>query len=201
MNGYFLSGIVGDRPLVFPEGRAKLLPSGASIVFQVHYEPNGRPHRSTSRLRLWFADAPPREAVDTRAAATVVFKIPPRDPNYEVRASYRMQRDALLLSLQPHMHLRGKSFRYEVEYPDGKRETLLNVPQFDFDWQHNYRLAQPKWLPQGAKLHAIGVFDNSPENPDNPDPGKEVYFGLQTYEEMFIGYFDAIWNAPRPPTK
>ncbi|MEC8929631.1 MAG: redoxin family protein [Verrucomicrobiota bacterium] len=201
MNGYFLSGIVGDRPLVFPKGRAKLLPPGVSIVFQVHYEPNGRPHRSTSLLRLWFADAPPREAVDTRAAATVVFKIPPRDPNYEVRASYRMQRDALLLSLQPHMHLRGKSFRYEVEYPDGKRETLLNVPQFDFDWQHNYRLAQPKWLPQGAKLHAIGVFDNSPENPDNPDPGKEVYFGLQTYEEMFIGYFDAIWNAPRPPTK
>ena len=198
MNGYFLSGIVGDRPLVLPEGRAKFLPNDASIMFQLHYQPNGQPAKSTSQLRLWFADDRPHEVVDTRAVATVVFKIPPRKKAHEVKVSYRFQRDALLLALQPHMHFRGKSFRYVAELPNGRRETLLQVPRFDFDWQHRYELADPKWFPRGTLLHAIGIYDNSDANPDNPDPNQTVWFGLQSEEEMFIGFFEAIWNAPRP---
>ena len=198
LHGYFLSGIVGDRPLVYPDGRAKLLPAGTSIVFQVHYNPNGKTHQSTSRLRLWFTDAPPKQAVDMHAASTVVFRIPPGAPNHEVTAVHRFQRDGLLLGLQPHMHYRGKSFRYVAEYPDGRKETLLHVPDFDFNWQHKYELAEPRWLPRGTVLRAIGTFDNSPDNPDNPDPKRSVYFGLQSEEEMFIGYFEVIWNAPQP---
>ena len=198
LNGYFLSGIVGERPLVLPRGRAKLLPAGASIMFQVHYNPNGTAQKSISRLRLWFADGPPLEAVDMHAASTVVFRIPPGKPDYEVRASHRFQRDGLLLALQPHMHYRGKSFRYVAEYPDGRKETLLHVPTYDFNWQHKYELAEPKWLPRGTRLRAIGVYDNSAANPDNPDPKREVFFGLQSDEEMFIGFFEVIWNAPKP---
>ena len=198
LHGYFLSGIVGDRPLVYPANRAKLLPAGATIVFQVHYNPNGKPHQSTSRLRLWFADKRPEQAVDMHAASTVVFRIPPEAPNHRVTAVHRFQRDGLLLGLQPHMHYRGKSFRYIAEYPDGRKETLLQVPDFDFNWQHKYELSEPRWLPRGTVLRAEGTFDNSPGNPDNPDPKRSVYFGLQSDEEMFIGYFEVIWNAPEP---
>ena len=198
MNGYFLSGIVGDQPLVLPAGQAKFLPADASIMFQLHYQPNGQAKKSISQLRLWFADDRAHEVVDTRAVATVVFKIPPREEAYEVKASYRFQRDALLLALQPHMHFRGKSFRYVAELPNGRRETLLHVPRFDFDWQHRYKLAEPKWLPRGTLLHAIGIYDNSTANPNNPNPNQTVWFGLQSEEEMFIGFFEAIWNAPKP---
>jgi len=149
-------------------------------------------------LRLWFADEPPGEAVDMHAASTVVFRIPPGAPNHEVTAVHRFQRDGLLLGLQPHMHYRGKSFQYVAEYPDGRKETLLHVPDFDFNWQHKYELAEPRWLPRGTVLRAIGTFDNSPGNLDNPDPKRSVYFGLQSEEEMFIGYFEVIWNAPQP---
>ena len=92
------------------------------------------------------------------------------------------------------MHLRGKSFRYVAELPDGKKETLLEVPHYDFDWQLGYDLATPFVMPKGGRLRAIGVFDNSPANPYNPDPDRKVYFGLQSEEEMFIGYFEAIWS-------
>ena len=170
-------------------------------MFQLHYQPNGESAKSSSQLRLWFTDARPREVADTRAVATVVFKIPPRTKAHEVRASYNLQRDALLLALQPHMHFRGKSFRYVAELPTGEREILLNVPRFDFDWQHRYELAEPKWFPRGTVLHAIGIYDNSPGNPDNPDPDQNVWFGLQSEEEMFIGFFEAIWNAPEPQNK
>ena len=132
------------------------------------------------------------------AASTVVFRIPPGKADYEVRASHRFQRDGLLLALQPHMHYRGKSFRYVAEYPDGRKETLLRVPAYDFNWQHKYELAEPKWLPRGTRLRAIGVYDNSAANPANPDPKREVFFGLQSDEEMFIGFFEVIWNAPKP---
>jgi len=201
LNGYFLSGIVGDRPMVLPESRAKFLPFDASIIFQLHYQPNGRAARSTSRLRLWFTKERPREIIDTRAAATVVFRIPPHAKAHEVRASHRFQRDTLLLSLQPHMHYRGGTFRFVAELPDGRREPLLHVPRFDFDWQHRYELAQPRWFPAGTRLHAIGTYDNSADNPNNPDPTQTVWFGLQSEEEMFIGFFEAIWNAPKPREK
>lgn len=135
------------------------------------------------------------------AASTVVFRIPPGRADYAVKAQHRFQRDGLLLSLQPHMHYRGKSFRYEAQYPDGRKELLLNVPDYDFNWQHKYVFAEPKWLPRGTTLRAIGVYDNSAANPYNPDPTKEVFFGLQSEEEMFIGYFGVIWNAPKPAAK
>ena len=119
-----------------------------------------------------------------------MFKIPPGANNYRVEAAYRFGQDTLLYTLLPHMHLRGKSFRFTAEYPDGKSEVLLDVPRYEFAWQHMDQLAEPKLMPEGSKLRCAGVFDNSAENLSNPDPTASVAFGLQTSEEMLVGYFD-----------
>ncbi len=194
LNGYFLAMLPGDEATVYPPGRAKLLPAGASILLQLHYTPNGVETESRTTLSLWLADGPPAEAVDVRGASTVVFEIPPGASDHRVEARFELPRAARLLSLRPHMHLRGKSFTYLVEYPDGSGDTLLHVPRYDFDWQHEYSLEEPLSLPRGTVLRAVGTFDNSAANPYNPDPTKTVYFGLQSEEEMLIGYFEVIWD-------
>jgi hypothetical protein len=194
LNGYFLAALPGDTATVYPEGRARLLPAGARVVFQIHYTPDGRARTSRTRLGLWFSEGPPIEPVDVRAASTVVFAIPPGDDAYRVEASFEFPREAKLISLRPHMHYRGRSFRYVAEFPDGREETLLHVPRFDFDWQLEYVLAEPRVLPAGTVLRASGTYDNSVANPYNPDPTETVYFGLESEKEMFIGYFEAIWK-------
>ena len=122
------------------------------------------------------------------------FRIPPGAADHRVEASYRFREETLLYSLMPHMHLRGKAFRFEAVYPDQRREVLLEVPRYSFDWQNQYVLAEPKRLPEGTVLHCTGHFDNSAKNLTNPDPTKEVKFGDQTWEEMMVGYFD-LWLA------
>lgn len=195
MDGYFVSSSSGNLPTVYPEGRAKLLPAGATLVFQIHYTPLGKTQISQTTLALRFAQQPPQEAVDTSAIATVAFVIPPGAPSHTVQATTRFLRDGLLLSLNPHMHLRGKSFRYIAEFPDGRREILLDVPRYDFNWQLDYIFDKPRLLPRGTVLRAVATYDNSPANPQNPDPNKEVYFGLQTEDEMLIGYYSVVWKG------
>jgi hypothetical protein len=194
LDGSFATTLAAGRGMIYPPGRAKLLPAGATIVMQIHYTPDGTPHQSKTRLGMRFAKQPPTEPVDSRALATVAFMIPPGDPSYEVISTRVMPRDATLLSLRPHMHLRGKSFRYVAEFPDGKKEVLLDVPKWDFEWQVEYVLAKPRLLPQGTLLRAIATYDNSQDNPANPDPSKRVFFGLQSTDEMMIGYYEVVWH-------
>ena len=120
----------------------------------------------------------------------MTFAIPPGDPSYEVDAKLTLQRDATLIDLLPHMHFRGKSFEYRATYPSGEQEVLLSVPNYSFNWQLTYNLAQPKLLPKGTLIECTAHFDNSANNPYNPDPAKEVRYGEQTWEEMMIGFFD-----------
>jgi hypothetical protein len=195
LNGYLVSSNAGGQPTVFPPGCARFLPVGATIVFQVHYTPVGKALASQTRLGVRFAREARSRALDCRGIATVAFAIPPGVASHEVQAAYTLPRSATLHSLRPHMHLRGKSFRYVLEPPEGEPETLLEVPLWDFDWQLDYLLAEPRKLEKGSRLRAIAVFDNSAANPYNPDPGKTVYFGLQSDEEMMIGYFDVVWGA------
>ena len=199
LNGSFVTTQSAGRGMIYPLGRAKLLPAGATIVLQIHYTPDGTKHESKTRLGLRFAKSPPAEPVDSRSLATVAFEIPPGEKAYEVTATRVMPRDALLLSLRPHMHLRGKSFDYVAEFPDGKKEMLLDVPKWDFEWQVEYVLAKPLLLPKGTRLRAHATYDNSPANPSNPDPAKDVFFGLQSNEEMMIGYYEVVWG-PFPKT-
>ena len=128
------------------------------------------------------------------------FAIPPGDANYRVDSKIVLQDDAELTMLLPHMHLRGKAFRYEAVYPDGKKEVLLDVPRYDFNWQITYKLAEPKLMPKGTRLRCYATFDNSSENLSNPNPEMQVRFGEQTWDEMLIGWYTAahVVNPPSP---
>jgi hypothetical protein len=106
--------------------------------------------------------------------------------------TYTFRDDALLLSFMPHMHLRGKTARYEATYPDGRVETLLSVPDFDFNWQSVYRFAEPPRIPKGTRLRWMGQWDNSADNPRNPDASKEVRWGFQTADEMMNGWMEVV---------
>jgi len=194
IHGYFLAELPGGPPIVYPEGHAKLLPAGATLIFQIHYTPNGKVTESETRLALRFASKAPEHARSVHAAASVTLEIPPRAANHKVVTTFRFQRGARLLSLLPHMHLRGKSLRYVLVRPDGHKEILLEVPHFDFDWQQEYILQKPLRIPKRSRLVAEAIYDNSADNPQNPDPNKTIYFGLQSEEEMMIPYFEVIWD-------
>src|SRR5207248_6825568 len=161
------------------------------LVFQMHYTPNGTPQSDRSEVGLVFADPKSvRKRVRSDMAINAKFLIPAGDADHVLRAAYRFGQDATVHALFPHMHLRGKSFRFEAAYPDGRREVLLDVPRYRFDWQNQYVLAEPKRMPEGTVLHCEGHFDNSAKNLSNPDPSRGVRFGEQTWDEMMDGYFD-----------
>ena len=189
--GDFLAGYApGVTPFILRPGEARMVKAGSDIVLQMHYTANGKPGEDQSRIGLIFAKEKPTARVLTLAAANNEFAIPPGDANYEVDAKLKLQRDVTLVDLLPHMHFRGKSFEYRITYPSGEKETLLDVPKYDFNWQLVYTLAEPKVLPAGTLIECTAHFDNSPNNKYNPDPTKTVYFGEQTWEEMMIGFFD-----------
>ena len=161
-------------------------------MFQIHYTPIGTPQEDLSAVGFWFADpATITHEVLTTSAVEVGFRIPPHAANHRVTAVLPEDLPSCrLLAMSPHMHLRGKSFRYSALYPDGGSEILLDVPRYDFNWQTEYRLAEAKPLPAGTKIRCEAAFDNSTGNPHNPDPEATVRWGDQTTEEMMIGYFN-----------
>jgi hypothetical protein len=191
-NGFLAAYVPGLRPLPYPPGMAKRVPAGSKLIFQVHYTPVGTPQTALSRIGFVFADpAKVTQEVRTTSAVSRRLAIPPGAADHAVEATSRpLPAGAQLLTFMPHMHLRGKAFKYEAQFPDGKTEVLLDVPHYDFNWQTAYRLAEPRPLPAGTRLHATAHFDNSADNPNNPDPKALVRWGEQTWNEMMIGYFD-----------
>jgi hypothetical protein len=189
-----LGGYVpGMPPMIFPEGTARLLPAGSKIVFQMHYTPSGTEQMDASELGLVFTDAKTvRKTIQMGAAVNTDFRIPAHADDHRVESRFRISHDTLVYSLMPHMHFRGKSFRYEAVYPNGTREVLLDVPRYDFNWQYLYYLERPKYLPAGTLMNCVAHFDNSVQNLANPDPNAVVGWGEQTWEEMMIGYFDGV---------
>jgi peroxiredoxin/mono/diheme cytochrome c family protein len=185
----------GEEPNVFPSGTGRRIPAGSELVWQVHYTPTGKIEKDCSEVGLIFCKEPPSRVVKGKAAINFRFKIPAREGNHEVVSRTSFSRDAELLSLMPHMHLRGKDFRYTAHYPDGRKEILLNVPSYDFNWQHRYRFAKPLQIPKGTEIECVAHFDNSVDNAANPDPTKPVRWGDQTWEEMMIGFINYI-DAP-----
>jgi peroxiredoxin len=195
--GYLVGYVPGLRAEPYPDGMAKRIPANSQLVFQVHYTPIGTEQFDQSKIGFVFADEKDvKYEVTTTSAVQARLRIPPRNDNYRVEATnWKALPESKLLSFMPHMHLRGKSFSYEARYPDGSKEMLLDVPAYDFNWQTAYRLAEPKELPAGTRIHCVAHFDNSKDNLNNPNPNKEVRWGDQTWEEMMIGYFDIA--APR----
>jgi peroxiredoxin len=181
----------GLRTLPLEPGFARFVQKGSKLLFEMHYTANGSPQKDRSYAGFVFADPKTvKKEVAVQNAANFTFKIPPHDANHEVEADYTFRQNALLLSVSPHMHLRGKDFRYELVFPDGKTETVLWIPRYDFGWQTTYELTEPKRVPRGTRLHCVAHFDNSEDNLANPDPSAEVGWGEQTWEEMMFGWFE-----------
>jgi len=179
----------GEPAMVFEPGTARLVKAGSKLRFQVHYTPMGKAVKDRSYIGVKYAAAPPKYRAVTGNALNFSFKIPAGDPAHEVKSSYTTKEEIVLTGFMPHMHLRGKDFKYTVVYPDGKEEVLLSVPKYDFNWQLTYELKEPLTLPKGTRIDCVAHFDNSPNNKYNPDPTKEVKWGDQTWEEMMIGWF------------
>jgi peroxiredoxin len=189
----FLAGYVpGMRAEPYPPGMAKLLTAGSQLIFQMHYTPIGSEQADLSKIGFRFAS--PDEVtheVKTISAFQPNLRIPAGADNHEVSSKTRLNHSVQMLALMPHMHLRGKSFRYLLRRPDHDQWiTLLDVPNYDFNWQTNYLLADPLELPAGSYVKCVAHYDNSAENLNNPNPGETVQWGEQTWNEMMIGYFD-----------
>lgn len=195
------SYLPGADPNIFPAGHAKLIPAGSDLIFQIHYTSNGRPAKDQTRIGVVFAPAAPRIRHFSLAIAQGDFRIPPYAPAHPVRAEFTVQTATEIYSLAPHMHLRGKSMRVRAIEPDDTERVILNVPNYHFDWQLVYRPARPIPIPRGTRLLVDAVFDNSPNNPRNPDPAREVLWGDQSREEMAVCFVDFLLPLPISPNE
>jgi hypothetical protein len=184
----------GSEADKFPDGMAKFIPAGSDLVFQMHYTTDGEAARDATSVGLKFAETPPKQRVITLQLNQHALMIPPEAGNFRVEVEGTLPNDCTLLSLFPHMHLRGKRFEYDVVHGDGSVEPLLRV-NYHFHWQLSYKLAEPRFLKARTRLRAVAWYDNSSKNPHNPDPEKWVTWGDQTSEEMMVGFFDVAVPA------
>lgn len=195
----------GSLPQVLEEGRAIHVKAGSKLLFEMHYTPNGSPQKDRSFIGLKYTEKENvKRTLNGWAAAETEFRIPARDKNYRVPAEVTVPGNQLLLDLTPHMHLRGKKFKYTLIRKDGLEEPLLNVPNYDFNWQLTYKLAEPVLLKKGDRILCEAWYDNSSENlalharkPGVPDQHQATYdaaveWGDQSFEEMMIGFFTTV---------
>jgi mono/diheme cytochrome c family protein len=192
--GFLAAYVPGNASIVLPPGFAKKLPAGSALFFQVHYTPNGSEALDRTELALVFQEEAPEHEVRTVGIANRRFAIPPGAEHHAVRQHIDLRRDVGVLAVMPHMHLRGDAFRVTTTPPEGEPRTLLEVPRYDFNWQLAYRYADPVLLPAGSRIDVTGWFDNSADNPANPDPEARVRWGDQTDDEMMIGYVEYYYR-------
>ncbi len=189
-SGFFAAYAPGYDALVFNKGFGKVLPAGSRLKFQIHYTPNGSATQDRPMLGMIFAKETPQHLVDVAGIAQPRLSIPPHASNHEVVATQKLSKDATILAFFPHMHLRGKAFKYELVTPTGETKVLLDIPRYDFNWQLSYRLTEPLQAPAGSMIRATAWYDNSSGNLANPDPSRTVRWGQQTFDEMMIGYIE-----------
>ena len=198
-SNYLAAYAPGYQAVSYPEGWAKFIPAGSTLHFQLHYTPKGKATRDQSALGLKFSKTPPKHEVRVSAIAGAI-DIPPGDPDFKVEGQLPVPESARLMSFMPHMHVRGKAYRYELELPGSAPKTLLDVPRYDFNWQLLYRLSEHIDLPAGSVLKGTARYDNSAGNPANPDPTRRVQWGEQTDEEMMLGYIEYYLPEVPPGT-
>jgi len=186
----------GNGPRVHPAGIARFVPKGSRLRFDMHYTPKGTPTRDRTRFGVVLADEPPELLDESRNVRQLDLALPPGAKDVAVRQEYTFRHDVVLQSLTPHMHLRGAAFRVELERPDGAREELLRLLTWDPGWQYTYVFADPPGVPAGTRLSVTGWYDNSADNPWNPDPSQWVHDGPQVWDEMLSLVIE--WVRPRP---
>jgi len=185
--GHAVGGFVpGQFIRVYQDGTAMKLPAGTTLVLQMHYTTYGKASTDRTRIAVKYAKQPPATQLRWASLQNGSLHIPAGDADYRVDADMTITQDITLWSILPHTHVRGIRWIYDATYPDGRKETLLSVPKYDFNWQTDYVFKQPLKLPKGTKLHATAWYDNSTGNKSNPDPKKDVWWGDQTWEEMMF---------------
>ena len=194
LRGFFSGYVPGLPGVTYQNNAAKLLPKGWRIVLQIHHQATGRKMIDQPRVGLQFLNRVPEKIINTHAATDIELNIPANAKRHLEIGEFDFTSDGEIIAFYPHMHLRGTAFKYELIYPDGNKETLLDVPRYDPNWQQYYHLKTPIPIKSGSKLVAYGWFDNSKENLNNPDHNVDVSFGLRTRDEMLIGYFDWVEN-------
>jgi hypothetical protein len=183
-----------------PEGLGRKIPAGSKLVWQVHYTPTGKEERDQSRFGIVWAKEKPERLVRTATVVNTQFEIPPHAENYVVEADVDLPHAATIYSFTPHMHYRGTAMNFYLTYPDGNEVLACSIPKYDFNWQLDYLLKEPLQVPAGTNLRVVGVFDNSENNPYNPDPTKSVRWGEQTWEEMLMGGIFMSWDDEEAAT-
>ena len=193
----FLEGYAPGKvdAMTFPENTGVYIPEGYKLSMQFHYTTNGRATSDETVLGLYTYDEPPTYENFTQSVSGM-FRIPPYTQDHEASARHVFNEDVVVTGLRAHMHFRGKDMKFSAEYPDGAMVDLLSVPNYSYAWQPTYSLEEPMHLPAGTRVHVTGAFDNSEHNPANPDPSKELTFGLQSWDEMFIGYWTSHSAEP-----
>ncbi|WP_051670700.1 c-type cytochrome [Bryobacter aggregatus] len=187
------SFVPGKAPEQWPTGIAKKIPAGSKLKFTIHYsKTTGKEEKDITSVGLRFAKQPPTQELRRIDLHNTAFLIPANDENHVVTACYTFQEDADVLSYLAHMHYRGKSMKFEAIYPDGRMETLIDIPKYDFEWQTKYLNATPVRIPKGTRIKLTATFDNSPNNRYNPDPSKVIRWGDNTVDEMMDGWFEFV---------
>jgi hypothetical protein len=200
--GMFVGGYTpGQSVRVFQPGSALRLPAGSTIVFQMHYTANGKAAHDRSKIGFVFAKEPPKQEAIIGALVNQNFTLPAGVASTKVDAEMTLNQDMILWSLLPHTHVRGRQWEIQATYPDGRKEVLLSVPNYDFNWQTDYIFKQPLKLPKGTVLHSSAWYDNSAANKSNPNPKADVHWGDQTWEEMqFTAFTFTLVPQSQPAT-
>ncbi len=195
----------GMPPYVVPEGMGRIITPGAKILVDSHYHPYGEAATDVTRIGLYFGKGDLEKEVTTLTVVDTGIRIPPGASDHAEKAFHVFDRDMQILAFSPHLHVRGKAMSYTLTAPDGSREVLLDVPNYDYNWQWLYYPTEPIDAPKGSRLDVTAVWDNSADNPANPDPTKEIIYRGDTFSEMFVGFVevvqtDGVYHTP-PPAK
>jgi len=189
-DNYIAISSQGAQATFFPEGTGVMLPEQTELTLQIHYTTTGKPEEDTMRIGLYYHDTPPKKEFYALSPSKNNFSIPPYAQHVPLRVEDSIHRDINIYYVAPHMHYRGKRIQFGVTFPDGSKETVISISDYNFNWQRMYRLEQPFFVPKGSTIWVEGIYDNSFQNPFNPDPSKEIGFGLQSTDEMLIGFFN-----------
>ncbi|MEP5763349.1 MAG: redoxin domain-containing protein [Halieaceae bacterium] len=192
---YIMGYAPGNESAYMPEGTGVFVPVGGVYLFQMHYTPYGKASTDRTRVGLYFAkpDQPPQNFLRQHVVLNPKISIPPQAAEHPESAYFEFWDDAVLYALVPHSHYRGRSSTFELLYPDGSAELILSVPNYDFNWQRTYAFVEPKAVPAGTRIVHTTIYDNSPNNPGNPDPDRTVPWGLQSHDEMLYGSVSFSW--------
>ncbi|MEZ4794982.1 MAG: redoxin domain-containing protein [Flavobacteriaceae bacterium] len=194
IDNFIALGGMGDQPIRYPDSTGVLLKKDSQLIVQIHYTPTGKPEEDQTRIGLYYSKAVPKKVMHSFATANLDFTIPPFGQNIHLIARDTLTKPIKLHYMVPHMHYRGKSIQVRALFPDGNTQTLVSVPDYNFNWQRLYVPEPPIALPKGTIVEVEGIYDNSFQNPFNPDPERELHYGIQSTDEMLIGFFNYTFD-------